>query len=207
MPGREESEYASKLHQQAESKAECSYSYWAAGQCQSTASFQERKLEAKELAEQARREKAASAQGVSVWNQAGTFEERDCTAFAKEQLKMLINGLEHKAAGCLLRLGSFTSIEGEATVWVVRSNKRAGFDFTIEAAWAIEHPTSGAEAKGSLKLPNVTPDDLDELADMMEVQVSEAAGWQDAELRRLVRRSSEPLAERLGRLQQLLKER
>lgn len=28
------------------------------------------KLEAKELAEQARREKAASAQGVSVWNQA-----------------------------------------------------------------------------------------------------------------------------------------
>ena len=57
------------------------------------------------------------------------------------------------------------------------------------------------------RLPNVTPDDLDELADMMEVQVSKAADWQDAELCRLVRSCSEPLAERLGKLQQLLKER
>ena len=57
------------------------------------------------------------------------------------------------------------------------------------------------------RLPNVTPDDLDELAGMMEVQVSEAAGWPDAELRRLVRSCSQLLAERLGRLQQLLKER
>ena len=56
--------------------------------------------------------------------QAGTFEERDCTALAKEQLKVLINGLEHKTAGCLLRLGRLTSIEGEATMWIVRSNKR-----------------------------------------------------------------------------------
>lgn len=70
-------------------------------------------------------------------------------------------------------------------------------------------PTAALLMAGMIacRLPNVTPDDLDELADMMEVQVSEAAGWQDAELRRLVRRSSEPLAERLGRLQQLLKER
>ena len=57
------------------------------------------------------------------------------------------------------------------------------------------------------RLPNVTPDDLDELADMMEVEVSEAADWQDADLRRLVRSCSELLAERLGKLQQLLKER
>ena len=69
MPGRENSGYSSKLHQQAESKvgdgnvtaflsrckklsdsskcfyhpqAECSYSYWAAGQCQSTTFFQEK---------------------------------------------------------------------------------------------------------------------------------------------------------------------
>ena len=56
--------------------------------------------------------------------QAGTFEEKDCTAFAKEQLKVLIGGLEHKSAGCLLRLGKLTYIDGEATVWVVRSNKR-----------------------------------------------------------------------------------
>ena len=57
------------------------------------------------------------------------------------------------------------------------------------------------------RLPNVTPDDLGELAEMMEVQVSEAADWQDAELRRLVRSCSEPLAERLRKLQQLLKEK
>ena len=57
------------------------------------------------------------------------------------------------------------------------------------------------------RLPNVTPDDLDELADMMEVEVSEAASWQDADLCRLVRSCSRLLAERLGKLQQLLRER
>ena len=38
------------------------------------------KLEAKELAEQARREEAASAQGISVWNQARPclIEEMRC---------------------------------------------------------------------------------------------------------------------------------
>ena len=57
------------------------------------------------------------------------------------------------------------------------------------------------------RLPNVTPDDLDELADMMEVEVCEADKWQDADLRRLVKSCSELLADQLGKLQQLLKER
>ena len=79
-------------------QAELSYSYWAAGQSQSTASYQEKvvswphfsqsacetpqemqrhevyaagmqKLTAEELEEQAKREKAASSQGMSVWNE------------------------------------------------------------------------------------------------------------------------------------------
>ena len=60
--------------------------------------------------------------------QARTFEERDCTAFAKQQLQVLLVGLEHNTPGGLLRLNELMSIEGEATVWVVRGSKRCGRD-------------------------------------------------------------------------------
>lgn len=56
--------------------------------------------------------------------QAGTFEERDCTAFAKEQLQVLLVGLQHSTSGGILRLNELTSMEGEATVWVVRGSRR-----------------------------------------------------------------------------------
>jgi len=56
--------------------------------------------------------------------QAGTFEEKDCTTYAKEQLKILMDGFEHgSAAGCV-HISDLTSLQGEATVWVVRGSKR-----------------------------------------------------------------------------------
>lgn len=67
----------------------------------------------------------------------GTFEERDCSKWAKEQLKELLVGVEAPAttsggAGasavsvCITELASCS---GEAQQWIVRHKKRAGFEF------------------------------------------------------------------------------
>ncbi|CAL5222993.1 g5437 [Coccomyxa viridis] len=207
MPGPEENSYASKLAQQAQSKADLSYSYWAAGQAQGTSSVQEKKLTAEELEEQAKREKAANAKGVSVWNQAGTFEERDCTAYAKEELKRLMDNFQHESAAGCLQISELTSVEGEATVWLVRGSRRAGFDLTIEAAWTFSARGNDASAQGSLKVPGITPDDLDELGDMMEVTVKTTGSMQEPQLRKHVRGCAEVFAERLSKLHGLLKQR
>ena len=56
--------------------------------------------------------------------QAGTFEEKDCTAYAKEQLNILMDGFKHDSAAGCLHIRKLTSLQGEATVWVVRGSKR-----------------------------------------------------------------------------------
>ena len=56
--------------------------------------------------------------------QAGTFEERDCTAYATAQLKTLMHDFQHKSAAGCLQICELTSVQGEATVWVVRGSKR-----------------------------------------------------------------------------------
>ena len=62
--------------------------------------------------------------------QAGTFEERNVTAWAKEQLAVLLVGLQHSSAGKRVSLTGFTSAAGGAHVWIMRSKKRCAL-----AAW------------------------------------------------------------------------
>lgn len=69
--------------------------------------------------------------GASAWNHAGTFEERDCTAWAKEQLGALLRAVEQQpgAGGVSVRITELASCNGEAHQWIFRQKKRAGFEF------------------------------------------------------------------------------
>lgn len=162
------------------------------------------KLTAEELEEQAKREKAANAKGVSVWNQvhlchavtfcpgyevlwvcslgnlkmaerycihvfcsvpigreqlndkswssqAGTFEERDCTAYAKEELKRLMDNFQHESAAGCLQISELTSVEGEATVWLVRGSRRWALEIGLAThAHAFSVLPVLCDAKGTL---------------------------------------------------------
>lgn len=57
------------------------------------------------------------------------------------------------------------------------------------------------------RVPGITPDDLDELGDMMEVTVDSRGKLQEPEVTRRVRGCAELLAERLSKLHGLLKQR
>jgi activator of HSP90 ATPase len=56
--------------------------------------------------------------------QGGTFEERNVTAWAKEQLEALLVGLEHSTPAARVSVSSLTSATGEAHVWIMRHKKR-----------------------------------------------------------------------------------
>ncbi|BDA42286.1 hypothetical protein COCOBI_03-1730 [Coccomyxa sp. Obi] len=198
-----------KLVEQATSKADLSYSYWAAGQSKS-GSFTEKKLTEAELKEQEQRAREASQKGVSVWNQAGTFEERDVSGWAKDQLQLLLVGLEHRTPTATITLTEVKKTTGEAHVWLVRGKKRAGFDLTFEAAWrATTTDSCAAEATGTLSLTNVSPDELDELGDLLQVTVSrrDEGISSDASLMGPVKSIADKLREQLNKLHQLLKDR
>ena len=71
--------------------------------------------------------------------QAGTFEERDCTAYAKDELKRLMNDFQHDSAAGCLQIGELTSVEGEATVWLVRGSRRwASESLLVTRAHAVD---------------------------------------------------------------------
>jgi hypothetical protein len=109
--------------------------------------------------------------------QAGTFEERAVTDWAKQQLQQTLVGIISSKAvvtGCSV-------LSGDAHIWFIRGKKRHGFEFDIELQWKLSSSSSsdaadaGACSSGSIKLSGVSPDELDDLSHM-EVTLSKASG-------------------------------
>lgn len=69
--------------------------------------------------------------------------------------------------------------------------------------------SSAAAASGTLDLANVSPDELDELGDLMKITVTDKAEGisSDAELKRAVKSIAEKLEQQFTKLHQLLKEK
>jgi activator of HSP90 ATPase len=73
--------------------------------------------------------------------QAGTFEERNVTEWAKERLKELLVGCDCgplQQQGASLTITEVTSCGGEAHQWLVRGKKRGGFEFQLSLKWRAE---------------------------------------------------------------------
>ena len=69
----------------------------------------------------------------------GTFEERNVTAWAKEQLEALLVGMEHSTPSARVRIDTLTSASGEAHVWIVRHKKRWGFEaLLVGSKWVSD---------------------------------------------------------------------
>ncbi|KAL4436753.1 hypothetical protein ABPG75_003892 [Micractinium tetrahymenae] len=166
----------SKLHEQATSKAELSYSYWAASAAGEAPPPQPVKLSEEEAAEQARRLQH-TASGASAWNAAGTWEERPIRlSWVQEQLGELLAAVAHSHQGARVAVVEVTSCSGEAHQWFVRGKKRAGFELAVEFRWRAD--LAGAAVTGTAKVPHAAADELDEME--LEVKLDSSAPAGDA---------------------------
>jgi hypothetical protein len=117
--------------------------------------------------------------------QAGTFEERAVTDWAKQQLQQTLVGTSNSKA----TITSCNVLSGDAHIWFIRGKKRHGFEFDIELQWKLGSSSSSsagddaaaadaeaaAGSSGSIKLSGVSPDELDDLSHM-EVTLGSASG-------------------------------
>jgi len=114
----------------------------------------------------------------SAWNYAGTFEERNMTEWATGRLQELLSevrvpipregvgaGVEEGGA---FEVKKVTGLEGDASVTFVRGKKKYLFDFVFTLEWEAGL-AGGGKAKGTLKYPDVTPDNDDEYDTLLEV--------------------------------------
>jgi hypothetical protein len=122
----------------------------------------------------------------SLGLQAGTFEERAVTDWAKQQLQQTLVGTSSSKAV----VTSCNVVSGDAHIWFIRGKKRHGFEFDIELQWKLGSSSSSsagddaaaaadadaaAGSSGNIKLSGVSPDELDDLSHM-EVTLSNASG-------------------------------
>lgn len=105
--------------------------------------------------------KAASKQGTSVWNTGGTWEEKDVSEWAKNTLKDLIFQTSYElpysspAPGAVATVEKVSTLEGHASVAVVRGKMRFIYEYSCKLDWQLDKEDDELNCKGSLAIPDI----------------------------------------------------
>lgn len=110
-------------------------------------------------------EEAPKPQAGSIWNSAGTWEEKDVTEVAQRTLKERLSGFEiADVDGGTLELLSVDSVEGDASKPVIRGKLRYMFDFSFKVKFIFRWMESSGQRKvdGCISVCDFTNDTFNE---------------------------------------------
>lgn len=105
--------------------------------------------------------------GASVWNQAGTWEEKDVTKWAEDSLRKQILRTTYTlpesspVPGALVTVTKVKKLDGHASFALARGKKRYIYEFMVKLEWKFcgsTDPSSSEpdlECSGSLALPDI----------------------------------------------------
>ena len=100
-------------------------------------------------------------QNTSVWNQAGTWEEKNVTEWAKQSLTESLQIATFSfpdsspAPGALARVETVKKVDGHASFATVRSKKKYIYEFHIDLEWVLDLPGEPDAAKGTISFPDM----------------------------------------------------
>jgi hypothetical protein len=103
---------------------------------------------------------AAAPGGVSAWNKAGTWEEKNTTKWATESLKKQVMQTTFAlpescpAPGALVTVTEVKKLDGHASVAVVRGKTRYIYEFLVNLNWELSG-SDGLKCSGSLAIPDI----------------------------------------------------
>jgi len=197
-------EFQNKLEEQAAAKGGLSYSYFAAGRG-TTAAPPPKPLTPR--AAEAAAAAASKAGGGSAWNAAGTYEERDVSAWARARVEALLKGEEQEKAVELVSAAA----TGEAHVFFVRGRRRAAFELDVSLVWRSASAADEGVIRGTAKATNVTGDDVDDEDDVDVVVALDGDGGADAAAAKAAQKAARQelralLCERLRQLRQEMRD-
>lgn len=98
---------------------------------------------------------------TSAWNQAGTWEEKDVTQWAKDTLtKSLLSTTyvlpsSSPAPNACVTVAKVTKLDGHASVAVVRGKVRFIYEFLIKLDWQLDKQDDDLKCTGSLAIPDI----------------------------------------------------
>ena len=109
----------------------------------------------------------------SLWNQAGTWEEKSLNSWAWQRVKELLQSVEPaKFEDGTATVVEVSSCSGDATLVTVRQKKRVGYSFEIDMKYKMSL-AQGEEVKdveGNMKVPEACYGELDDI--QLEVNIT-----------------------------------
>lgn len=98
---------------------------------------------------------------VSAWNKAGTWEEKDVTAWARDTLKAQLLLAEYTlppsspSPGSVARVTKVKTCNGHASVATARGKRRYIYEYEVVVEWEMTLPQEEEEAKGTMSFPDI----------------------------------------------------
>jgi len=105
--------------------------------------------------------KSSNTPGTSVWNNAGTWEEKDVSNWAKDTLTKSILQTSYTlpssspAPSALVTVTKVSKLDGHASVVVVRGKTRFIYEFSCKLEWQFEKDDDDLDCKGTFTIPDI----------------------------------------------------
>ncbi|CAN6976013.1 unnamed protein product [Brassica oleracea var. botrytis] len=147
----------------------------------------------------------------SLWNQAGTWEEKNLTKWATDRLKELLRSVGSlQFSSGEAEIVDVNRCVGDAFLVTVRNKKRVGYtcelSLKVQGEWSFEEDMK--KVKGSLDIPEFSFGELDDLEVDVKVSDDKELSQQLKQRIRLdLKQFLEPIRLKLGQFEQELKDR
>ncbi|KAL0922243.1 hypothetical protein M5K25_006214 [Dendrobium thyrsiflorum] len=144
----------------------------------------------------------------SVWNQAGTWEEKNLNSWANGRIKELLSSMSLEFSNGKVAIDEVTKCSGDAFLITVRNKKRVGYTYELtlrfEGEWSIKDQKE--KIKGHLDIPEFSFGELDDLK--IETRISnDISAEVKAQISEDLLSFLEPIRKKLAEFEQELKDR
>ncbi|KAF4353901.1 hypothetical protein CsatB_018546 [Cannabis sativa] len=201
---------SSSSEKKTQQEAPSSYTYWVRGVTNDAVPLPApRKLTSNDILSS--NSAQPTTQLGSVWNRAGTWEEKNLNSWATQRIKelvMTVDSLELSAGKA--QISDLSKCAGDAFLVTVRNKKRVGYTYEItlnvKGEWIVGEEKK--TIKGYLEIPEFSFGELDEL--QVEVKLSEEKDFshQDKmQIKQDLKQFLQPVREKLLQFEQELKDR
>eukprot|EP00039_Didymoeca_costata_P001597 m.53611 g.53611 ORF g.53611 m.53611 type:complete len:162 (+) comp10874_c0_seq2:121-606(+) len=99
---------------------------------------------------------------TSTWNKAGTWEERDCSQWAKDVLTTKLGAITCDHNEHTVKVSSVKSVTGNANILHARGKNRIGLEISFELSWEAVK-ADGKSADGTIKVTEMDETDVDDM--------------------------------------------
>ncbi|KAL9230498.1 hypothetical protein vseg_005839 [Gypsophila vaccaria] len=147
----------------------------------------------------------------SLWNSAGTWEEKNLNKWASHRIKELLTSMDSlHFPNAKAKVTHVSTCTGDAFLVTVRNKKRVGYTFeltlVVKGEWSVGGETK--KVKGYLDFPEFSYGELDDLEVTVKINDEKDLTAQDKQsISQDLKSFLQPVRERLLQFEQELKER